>query len=85
MNPSEILARVPQCEALVVTGQKALDTLQLLLPPLDPPKTGGSSRFMLLDRVFTLYRMPSSSRAYPRPVEEKAAFYRRMFEELSII
>lgn len=85
MNPEEILGRLPQCQAIVVTGQKALDTLLKLLPPMETPKVGTSSGFYLLDRPFRLYRMPSSSRAYPRPVEEKAAYYRIMFEELGMI
>ena len=32
-----------------------------------------------------LYRMPSSSRAYPLALEKKAAFYREMFRELEMI
>lgn len=85
LNPAEILSRIPACEAIVVTGQKAMDTLLPLLPPLEAPKVGSYSRFTLLDRIFRLYRMPSSSRAYPKPLEEKAAVYRQMFEELNIL
>ena len=36
----------------------------------------------LLPRQVTLYRMPSSSRAYPLSLEKKAAAYRPMFEAL---
>ena len=32
-----------------------------------------------------LWRMPSSSRAYPRPVEWKAGFYRKVFEDNEIL
>lgn len=85
MHPETILKQIPECKAIVVTGQKALDTLLKLLPPMEEPKVGSSSGFYLLDRPFRLYRMPSSSRAYPRPVEEKAAYYRKMFEELHMI
>lgn len=84
LNPEEILSRIPACKAIVVTGQKAMDTLIAMLPPLETPKVGSYSRFTLLDRVFRLYRMPSSSRAYPKPLEEKAAVYRQMFEELGM-
>ena len=61
-----------------------MDTLIAMLPPVEEPKVGSYSRFTLLDRVFRLYRMPSSSRAYPKPLEEKAAAYKVMFEELNI-
>ena len=84
LNPEEVLAQIPQCEAIVVTGQKAMDTLIAMLPPLEEPKVGAYSRFTLLGRIFRLYRMPSSSRAYPKPLEEKADIYRKMFEELNL-
>lgn len=85
LNPEEVLSRIPECKAVVVTGQKAMDTLIAMLPPVAEPKVGSCSRFTLLNRIFHLYRMPSSSRAYPKPIEEKAAFYRQMFEELGMI
>jgi hypothetical protein len=36
-------------------------------------------------RDLTLWRMPSSSRAFPRPVEWKAEFYRKVFSENGIL
>lgn len=36
-------------------------------------------------RDLRLWRMPSTSRAYPRPVEWKAEFYRRVFTQYGII
>ena len=83
LNPVEVLAKIPECEAIVVTGQKAMDTLIATLPPVEEPKVG--SRFTLSSRIFHLYRMPSSSRAYPKPLEEKAAVYKQMFEDLKMI
>lgn len=85
LNPEEVLSQIPACKAIVVTGQKAMDTLIAMLPPLEAPKVGAYTRFTLLDRTFRLYRMPSSSRAYPKPLSEKAAIYRQMFEELEMI
>ena len=66
LNPVEVLAKIPECEAIVVT-------------------VGSYSRFTLSSRIFHLYRMPSSSRAYPKPLEEKAAVYKQMFEDLKMI
>lgn len=85
LNPEEILARIPDCQAIVVTGQKAMDTLIAMLPPLEEPKVGSYSRFTLSNRIFRLYRMPSSSRAYPKPLEEKAEVYKNMFKELHML
>ena len=79
---AEVLERIPRCEAIVVTGQKAMDTLLALLPGVEEPKVGHYVSFRFADRSLRLYRMPSSSRAYPKPLSEKAAVYQTMFEEL---
>ena len=73
-----LLARIPACRAIVTTGQKATDTLRAVAGCGEPP-VGGSVEFRYAGRTMRLYRMPSSSRAYPRPVEWKAGFYRAMF------
>ena len=81
----QTLTLLPSCRAIAVTGQKALDTLLTLISaPSPPPKTGEWTDAALDDRHFRLYRMPSSSRAYPLPVEKKAEKYRRMFEEMGL-
>lgn len=85
IRPEEILAQVPHCQAVVVTGQKAMDTLLSVLPPTPQPKVGAYSTFTLSARTYKLFRMPSSSRAYPKPLAEKAAIYRNMFETLHMI
>ncbi|MDD5862758.1 MAG: uracil-DNA glycosylase family protein [Prevotellaceae bacterium] len=45
-------------------------------------KMGDSVPFTFEGRELRLYRMPSSSRAYPLKVEKKAEYYKRMFEEI---
>ena len=81
----QTLALLPSCRAIAVTGQKALDTLLTLVSAPSPaPKTGEWTEAALDDRHFRLYRMPSSSRAYPLSVEKKAEKYRRMFEEMGL-
>ena len=79
---AKVLERIPRCEAIVVTGQKAMDTLLALLPGVEEPKVGHYVSFRFADRSLRLYRMPSSSQAYPKPLAEKAAVYQTMFEEL---
>lgn len=79
-----LLSQIPDCEAIVTTGQKATDTLLALFSATEP-KVGSYSVFDHDGRKMKLFRMPSSSRAYPKPLVEKAAIYRTMFEELKMI
>ena len=58
-----MLRQLPECKAIVTTGQKATDTL----------------------RPIRLYRMPSSSRAYPLALDKKAAAYRIMYQDLQML
>ena len=76
---ASLLARIPACRTLVTTGQKATDTLRAITG-CDEPAVGQSVGFEYAGRNMRLWRMPSSSRAYPRPVEWKAEFYRKVFE-----
>lgn len=77
-----MLRQLPQCRAIVTTGQKAAETLCRKLGVAAVPEVGGSQPFTLDGRQLRLWRMPSSSRAYPRPLEWKAACYARMFDEV---
>ena len=86
-----VLSELPACEAIVVTGQKALETLLgVLASAEDPvvveaPKVGSSVTFVFAGRRLRLYRMPSTSRAYPKPLAEKAAAYGAMLREVGIL
>lgn len=79
-----LLKQLPQCKAIVTTGQKATDIIRSQLE-VEEPAVGKNCLFEFEDRVLRLYRMPSSSRAYPLALEKKAAFYRLMFNELGIL
>ena len=79
-----LLARIPHCRTLVTTGQKATDTLRAITG-CGEPAVGESVAFEYAGRSRRLWRMPSSSRAYPRPVEWKAGFYRKVFEDNEIV
>jgi G:T/U-mismatch repair DNA glycosylase len=83
-DPVAVMQQIPLCQAIAVTGQKAMDTFLSVLPQAEGPQVGSYTRFTLLNRMFKLFRMPSSSRAYPKPLKEKAVLYRAMFEELRI-
>lgn len=79
-----LLARIPHCRTLVTTGQKATDTLRAITG-CGEPAVGENVAFEYAGRSMRLWRMPSSSRAYPRPVEWKAGFYRKVFEDNEIL
>lgn len=79
-----ILRRIPRCTSIVTTGQKATDTLLSIISASEP-RVGSFTEFTFAGRMMRLYRMPSSSRAYPKPLEEKAAVYRIMLDEAGIL
>lgn len=79
-----LLRQIPLCHAIVTTGQKATDTLRahFLVPE---PKVGESVSFEFEGRSMRLYRMPSSSRAYPLNIQKKADAYRKMLQAEGIL
>lgn len=79
-----LLRRLPQCKAIVTTGEKATDTLCRMFS-MTSPKVGDFTEFVADGRAMRLYRMPSTSRAYPLALEKKAAAYRVMFQDLGMI
>jgi G:T/U-mismatch repair DNA glycosylase len=78
---SKLLNRLPECQAIAVTGQKASDILRTQID-VPEPKVGNFSEFVFHERSLRFYRMPSTSRAYPLALEKKAEIYRLMFREL---
>ena len=79
-----LLAKIPLCHDIVCTGQKSFSvfTEDYGVPV---PKMGTYNVFTLADRVMHLWRMPSSSRAYPMPLLEKAGYYHRMLQTIGLI
>ena len=75
-----LLSQIPQCKSVVTTGQKATDIFCEYFH-IEQPKVGSYREFMFEGKAMRLYRMPSSSRAYPMKVERKAEFYAPMFKE----
>ena len=87
VTPTDIkalLRQLPECKAVVVTGQKAADVFTTQFG-IKQPKVGSFTEFQFEGLPLRLYRMPSSSRAYPMKLERKAAAYRQMFAGLGLI
>lgn len=81
---SLLLKQIPMCKAIVTTGQKATDIIREQIE-VKEPTVGTSEPFEFGDKAMKLYRMPSSSRAYPLALEKKAVAYRVMFNELGLL
>lgn len=83
-----LLRQIPDCKAIVTTGEKATVTICESLSITAVPRVGEYVRVSCDDipqHDLVLYRLPSSSRAYPLALEEKVEAYRQMFESLRCI
>ena len=82
----KMLRSLPECKSILAAGQLAtkvgtehskIDARKM--------KMGEYRTFSFEGRTLKLYREPSSSRAYPMRVEEKATYYKQMFKETHIL
>lgn len=79
IKPTDIptlLLSIPQCQAIVTTGEKATATACQTLGIKTPPSTGKHITFRHRGKELTLHRLPSTSRAYPMKLEVKAQAYK---------
>ena len=72
-----LLKRMPMLEGVVTTGQKATDLFTEHFK-IAQPRVGESVTFEFNGKELRLWRMPSSSRAYPMKVDRKAEIYERV-------
>ena len=87
VEPTDIpalISRLPHLRAIVTTGEKATDTICASLNIPEAPKV---NTFVSIPELtnrdsesLILYRLPSSSRAYPLAFAKKVEAYRKMFE-----
>ena len=99
VEPTDIrglLLQLPHCRAIVTTGEKATETVCSTLGIAEVPKVNTSVEISFHDseapsllgegggRGF-LYRLPSSSRAYPLSFDKKVEAYRKMFMDFNIL
>lgn len=81
---SALLSQIPLCHDIVCTGQKSFSVLTEDFG-VPVPAMGAYNEFTLAGREMRLWRMPSSSRAYPMKLEDKAAYYRDMMKTIGIL
>ena len=86
-----LVAEMPELRAIVVTGEKAAETICQMLNIAEVPKVNAYVEIPSTSLFspplkeehgvgLELYRLPSSSRAYPLAFDKKVEAYRRMFE-----
>ena len=88
VEPTDIPAliqQLPHLRAIVTTGEKATDTICSSLQIPHGPKVNTfvtiPERLNTDGESIVLYRLPSSSRAYPLAFDKKVEAYKRMFEQ----
>lgn len=74
-----ILERMPDCRAIATTGEKAAAVLAELTGT-EPPAMGRYAIWKRDGREIQLWRLPSTSRAYPLAPAAKAGYYRAFLE-----
>jgi len=85
-NLAQLLKQIPKCHTIMTTGDKATDTLMLHFPEQsNKPMIGQSVQVHFESRELNLYRLPSSSRAYPLALEKKAEAYQHFFERIGLV
>lgn len=89
VEPTDIQAlivQLPKLRTIVTTGEKATETLCTTMKISSLPKVNTfvpvPDTYNQAGEQLVLYRLPSSSRAYPLAFEKKVEAYRRMFEQM---
>ena len=90
VEPSDVralIARLPSLRAVVTTGEKASETVCASLSIPMVPKVNTSvpipEAYNHEDNQIVLWRLPSSSRAYPLAFDKKVEAYKRMISGYS--
>lgn len=77
----DFFATCTTLEAVVTAGEKATGVIASM-SNVEVPKMGEMVECEYAGHRFKLFRMPSSSRAYPLALEKKAEAYCKMFRQL---
>lgn len=77
----ELLAKMPKCRTIATTGEKAAGIIADLTDTV-APKMG---EMVVSSDGLEIWRMPSTSRAFPMALEKKGEYYANMFRHAGII
>lgn len=79
-----ILSKTPSCKYIVATGQKSAETIAMITDTA-VPKIGDSTKASINNHEIKIYRMPSTSRAYPLAIDKKTELYHQLFFNTEIL
>lgn len=80
----DLIDKMPDCNTIATTGEKAAEVIAELTGT-KVPRIGIPEHTVCYGRNLKIYRMPSSSRAYPLPLHQKAEHYRSLFRDLGML
>ncbi len=80
-----ILSKNPTCDTLISTGEKSAEIIREYFELDKLPKMGECVEFAYKDKIMYFYRVPSSSRAYPKSIEYKSEIYKSVFKEIGAV
>jgi G:T/U-mismatch repair DNA glycosylase len=98
-NIHALISQLPHLRAIVTTGEKATETICTYFGIEHLPKTNecipipnpfgqkslSNFQFSIFNSQLSLYRLPSSSRAYPLSFDKKVEAYRKMFSAVGCL
>lgn len=88
IEPADIigmLSCLAHCSTIATTGEKATEVLASTLN-FAPPQVGAYATATLPDgKSLKIWRMPSSSRAYPLSLDKKARYYHDLFKSIDLL
>ena len=77
----DLLGQMPDCRTVVTTGEKAAGVIASITST-EIPRMG---RYVTGADGLEIWRMPSTSRAYPLPLSQKAEYYADLFRHIGIL
>lgn len=82
----DLLRQMPECHTIATTGEKAAGVIAELtgttIPKMGEMVVSPTDHYPI---PLNIWRMPSTSRAFPMKLEQKAEYYRRLFESVGIL
>lgn len=88
VNLQKLFTNAPECQVIATTGEKAASVIASLTGTAIPKMGERVDCTVTMDdgkmKNFIHWRLPSTSRAYPMPLDKKAGYYADLFAFLGI-
>lgn len=77
----DLLSEIPECHTIATTGEKAAG----VIADITDTKLPKMGEMVISSDGLNIWRMPSTSRAYPMKMEKKAEYYATLFRSVGIL